>query len=84
MDAGPQLICTICGANTPAPVDKPWYFRLNGFLADAMREHGLTALIWCLMMLEARARDTFFFLGPHELWQDYPASDNTLCDHEAI
>jgi hypothetical protein len=40
----PELICAICGASEPAPVDKPWSFQLNGFLKDAMREHGLTAL----------------------------------------
>ena len=37
-----------------------------------MREHGLIALIWCLLSLESRARQTFFYLGPHDLWKKYP------------
>ncbi len=79
----PELTCSICGATEPAPVNKPWSFRLNGFLQDAMREHGLIALVWCLVTLEARARDTFFYLGPHELWKHSPEDYSTLCDHEA-
>ncbi|RTL77540.1 MAG: hypothetical protein EKK36_01980 [Bradyrhizobiaceae bacterium] len=78
-----ELTCTICGGKEPMPVDKPWFFRLNGFLGDAMREHGLIPLVWCLMELEARARDTFSFLGPHELWIEYSKDDSALCDHEA-
>jgi hypothetical protein len=58
----PELFCSICGASEPAPVDKSWSFQLNGFLRDAMREHGLIALVWCLITLEGRARETFFYL----------------------
>ena len=79
----PALTCSICGSTEPAPVDKPWSFRLNGFLQDAMREHGLVALVWCLVALEERARDTFFYLGPHELWIEQPRDYNTPCDSEA-
>jgi hypothetical protein len=79
----PELTCTICGATEPAPVDAPWSFRLNGFLQDAMREHGLLALLWCLVELERRARNTFSYLGPHDLWKDYPEDEGTSHDHEA-
>lgn len=79
----PELTCSICGASEPAPVDKPWSFRLNGFLQDAMREHGITALVWCLVTLEGRSKDSFFYLGPHELWNEYPKNVDSKCDHEA-
>ncbi|MCA1393777.1 hypothetical protein I6F20_32690 [Bradyrhizobium sp. IC3123] len=80
---GPELSCSICGANEKAFVDKPWSFRLNGFLQDALREHGLLAVVWCLIELEKRARDTFFYLGPHNLWKEYPDNEQTRHDHEA-
>jgi rubrerythrin len=38
-----ELTCPVCGASEAAPVDKPWSFALNGFLRDALREHGLLA-----------------------------------------
>jgi hypothetical protein len=79
----PALVCAICGFSEPAPVDKPWNFRLNGFLQEAMREHGLLALIWCIVTLENSARETFFYLGPHELWKNYPKDDSVPPDHEA-
>jgi hypothetical protein len=79
----PELICSICGAKERAPVSEPWSFRLNGFLQDALRDHGLLALVWCLVELERRARVTFFYLGPHNLWKDYPEADNTRPSHEA-
>ena len=80
----PELTCAICGASERAPVDKPWSFRLNSFLQDAMREHGLIALVWCLITLEGRARNTFFYLGPHELWKEHPNDySGATCDHEA-
>ncbi|NVO15855.1 MAG: hypothetical protein HXX10_17615 [Rhodoplanes sp.] len=79
----PELVCSICGAREPAPVDRPWSFKLNGFLKDALREHGLTALVWCLITLEGNARETFFYLGPHELWKSYPKDEKTPPEHEA-
>jgi hypothetical protein len=82
-DLRPDLDCAICGAAKPAPVDEPWSFRLNGFVQDAMREHGVLALIWCLISLENRARNTFFFLGPHDLWKEPPEDESTHHDHEA-
>jgi hypothetical protein len=48
-----------------------------------MREHGLLALVWCLVTLERRARSTFFYLGPHDLWKDYPEGESAPHDHEA-
>jgi hypothetical protein len=79
----PNLTCAICGETEAAPVEDPWSFALNGFLQEAMREHGLLALVWCLVRLEARSRSTFFYLGPHELWQQYPRDERTRPDNEA-
>lgn len=36
----PESTCDVCGLNQIAPVDKPWDFRLNGFLREALKEHG--------------------------------------------
>lgn len=78
----PQLTCVVCGTKKPAPVEKPWNFRLNGFVQDAMREHGLLALVWCLNKLEERARTTFFYLGPHDLWKNFPDDERSKRDNE--
>jgi hypothetical protein len=79
----PELTCSICGSKERAPVAEPWSFRLNGFLQDALREHGLLALVWCLVELERQARETFFYLGPHNLWKDYPDNKGMPPSHEA-
>jgi hypothetical protein len=40
------------------------------------------ALIWCLIKLERRVRDTFYFLGPHDLFVTYPDNDRAVGDNE--
>ena len=79
----PEMACEVCGSGQIMPVDKAWDFRLNGFLREGLKEHGLLALIWCLMKLERRARDTFSFLGPRELFVHYPDGDGKRPDNEA-
>ena len=74
--------CEVCGTGQDAPVDKSWDFRLNAFLREALKEHGVLALVWCLIMLERRARDTFFFLGPHDLFTNYPEVRGVPGDNE--
>lgn len=78
-----DLSCEVCGETEAAPVEEPWSFRLNGFLQEALREHGVLALVWCLERLEQRCRTTFFYLGPHELWQAYPSDSKTRPSGEA-
>ncbi|MCG8694521.1 MAG: hypothetical protein MI806_25215, partial [Minwuiales bacterium] len=78
----PQITCEVCGTSQAAPVDKPWDFRLNGFIRESLKEHGLLALIWCLIKLEGRAQDTFFFLGPHDLFVKYPDNPRAAGDNE--
>ena len=79
----PEVTCEVCGAHQIIPVNKPWDFRLNGFLREGLKEHGLLALVWCLMKLERRTRETFSFLGPSELFIDYPERDGIGPDNEA-
>lgn len=78
-----KIPCEICATPQVIPVNKPWDFRLNGFLREALKEHGLLALIWCLIKLEDRCRDTFYFLGPHDLFEIRPRNENANRDNEA-
>lgn len=75
--------CEVCGKVQPAPVDRSWDFRLNGFVREALKEHGILALVWCLAQLEARVRESFFFLGPHELYLEYPRDTQSASYREA-
>ncbi|NKB55964.1 MAG: hypothetical protein GKS00_06480 [Alphaproteobacteria bacterium] len=79
----PQTMCEVCGTSQIASVDKSWDFRLNEFLLEALKEHGLLALVWALNRFERRAKETFFFLGPHDLFVEYPRGDSVLPDNEA-
>ena len=79
----PEVTCEVCGTGQIVPVNKPWDFRLNGFLREGLKEHGLLALVWCLIKLEQRARETFWFLGPRDLFINYPDGDRTGQDNEA-
>ena len=78
----PVAACEVCGTSQIAPVDKPWDFRLDGFLREALKEHGLLALVWCLVKLEQRVRQTFYFLGPHDLFTKYPDHNRVFPDNE--
>jgi hypothetical protein len=82
-ELSPVLSCEICGSTTTLPVNQPWDFRLNGFICDALKEHGLTALIWCLARLQQSARHSFFFMGSHDLFDDYPSRGVKMEKNEA-
>jgi hypothetical protein len=62
------LICEVCGRNEPAPVAESWHFRINGFVLEGLREHGLLPAIWCLAKCAEHANASFFYLEPHELF----------------
>lgn len=56
------LSCEICGTEQAAPISNDWHFKLNDFILEAMKEHGTTALIWCLIQLHNRARSSFYYI----------------------
>jgi hypothetical protein len=62
------MTCEVCGAAEPAPVSDSWNFKLNSFVLEGLRDHGLLAYIWCLARLSDQAHASFFFLEPHELF----------------
>lgn len=78
----PVSACEVCGTSQIAPVDRPWDFRLDGFLREALKEHGLLALVWCLIKLEKRVRETFYFLGPQDLFIEFPENNRVTADNE--
>lgn len=79
----PVLTCTVCQTGTSLAVDKPWDFRLNDFLREALKEHGVLALVWCLLQLEEAARESFYFLEPTALFLAYPQNRRTPPTNEA-
>lgn len=81
-DVKKQMACEVCDAGQVAPVAEPWHFRLNNFVRDGMREHGLLAHIWCLARLEESAKVSFFFLEPHELFWSQESADLERPDSE--
>ncbi|MCY1076002.1 hypothetical protein [Archangium lansingense] len=79
----PLLTCEVCQTETSLAVDKPWDFRLNDFLREALKEHGVLALVWCLLQLEETARESFYFLEPTSLFVAYPQDRRTPPTNEA-
>lgn len=65
---GRTMICEVCASSAPAPVADAWHFKLNSFVTEGLRDHGLLANIWCLHRLAGMADRSFYFLEPHELF----------------
>ena len=63
-----SMVCEVCGRSEPAPVADSWHFRINAFVLEGLREHGLLPAIWCLAKCAERAKTSFFYLDPHELF----------------
>jgi len=63
-----RIVCEVCGRAEPAPVTDSWHFRLNRFILEGLREHGLLPTIWCLAKCAESAKASFFYLDPHELF----------------
>jgi hypothetical protein len=72
---GPVVTCEICGDQQPAPVDRPWDFRLNGFLHEALQRHGIGPLFWVLGRLQRHKRGSFWFEGPMDIYFDEESVD---------
>jgi hypothetical protein len=69
------ISCEICGDKQLAPVDAPWFFRLNGFLRDALQRHGVGPLFWVLKKRLEFSRNSFWFEGPLDIYFDQESLD---------
>ncbi|WP_156402061.1 hypothetical protein [Caulobacter sp. Root1472] len=69
-DLKPRIICEVCHGDQPAPIDRPWQFRLNGFLREALQRHGVGPLFWALGRLQRHNQNSFWFEGPLNIYFD--------------
>ncbi|MGX1741883.1 hypothetical protein ACWIEX_10020 [Bosea sp. NPDC055353] len=63
-DLKTQITCEVCHSEEPAPVDRAWQFRLNGFLREALQRHGIGPLFWVLDKFQQSNSTSFWFDGP--------------------
>lgn len=69
-DLKPTLICEVCEHTEAAPIATDWKFFLNGFVQQAMKQHGITAVIWCLVKLNEMAEQSFYYAPSIEFYDD--------------
>lgn len=70
-DLRPNVHCQVCHHPNVAPVDRPWQFRLNGFLREALQRHGVGPLLWVLARYHKAFRSTsLWFEGPLNIYAD--------------
>jgi hypothetical protein len=81
-DLNSTLACSVCRRSEPAPVSGDWQFRLNPFVLEAYRDHGIEAAIWALWTLSDRSRNSFYFVPSLKLWLSHPGSADDDCDAE--
>jgi hypothetical protein len=62
------VACDVCHTIAPAPISTPWQFRLNGFLKEALRSHGILPLFWALEKRRRSSSNSFYFEGPLDLF----------------
>lgn len=79
-DLEATVACEVCGDDHPAPVDKSWQFRLNGFLREALQRHGIGPLFWVLGRFQRHSGSSFWFEGPLNIFFD---DDAALADKPA-
>ncbi|MBR2689657.1 hypothetical protein [Bosea sp. (in: a-proteobacteria)] len=84
-DLRATIVCEVCSDDHPAPVDRSWQFRLNGFLREALQRHGIGPLFWVLGRFQLRSGSSFWFEGPLSIFfeddaalADRPATDIDL------
>ena len=56
--------------------NQPWQFRINGFLREALRRHGIGPLFWLLSRFQRDSNRSFWFEGPLDIYFDQ-ANANT-------
>jgi hypothetical protein len=79
------LVCEICQSEKSAPVSGDWAFRLNDFVLEAYRDHGVEPVVWALWRLSERARTSFYFAPSMSLWDDYPENtDGPTAEIDAL
>jgi hypothetical protein len=76
------MVCEVCGRNEAAPISESWHFRINGFVLEGLREHGLLPAIWCLAKCAGRANTSFSYLDAHELFFTEENADKGKPDAE--
>ena len=76
------MVCEVCGRNEPAPVANSWHFKINGFVLEGLREHGLLPIVWCLAKCAERATMSYFYLDPHELFFSVKTTNKGASDAE--
>lgn len=74
-DLRPDIVCEVCHDAQPAPVSKAWQFRLNGFLREALRRHGVGPLFWVLKRMQQHNHDSFWFEGPLDIYFDWGSAE---------
>jgi hypothetical protein len=65
-----EIICEVCRERQPAPVDRPWQFRLNEFLREGLRQHGVLPLVWALAKVRHMMETGLFFEGPLDVYTE--------------
>ncbi|MDP1646198.1 MAG: hypothetical protein Q8L71_11980 [Thiobacillus sp.] len=74
-DLRPDIVCEVCHDVQPAPVDRAWQFRLNGFLREALQRYGIGPLFWVLSQFQRHSTDSFWFEGPLDIFFDQDAAE---------
>nr|WP_047166067.1 hypothetical protein [Sphingomonas sp. Y57] len=70
-----MLTCEVCADAQPAPVDRSWDFKLNGFLREALQRHGIGPLFWVLSRHQRHNRHSLWFEGPLDIYFDKDSFD---------
>lgn len=74
------IVCEVCKFSESAPVDRAWDFRLNGFLREALRRHGVGPLFWALSKLRPVPNGSYWFEGPLGIYLTREAFDRERFD----
>ena len=68
-----NIVCEVCSGKERAPVDRPWEFRLNDFLREGIRQHGVVPLIWALQKKRPMSEQCLIFEGPLDVYIERPS-----------
>ncbi|MES0073235.1 hypothetical protein [Mesorhizobium sp. M0058] len=69
------ITCEVCHTTVPAPVGRPWAFRLNEFFREALRAHGVLPLFWALEKSRTMQERSFYFEGPLDIYFSESSAD---------